>query len=270
MLLAIDVGNTNITLGLLRGGVLVATRRAATDALATADQLELLLDGLLRLDDASFADVDAIACASVVPSLTAHVEAIASRRERALTVARTGVVPIAVRTDRPSEVGADRLVNALAAARLYGTPAVVVDFGTATTLDCVAADGAYIGGAIAPGLVLGLEALAARTAKLPRIELRAPDRAIGRDTVSAMQSGAVFGYQALAAGLLVRVRRELADLADIGPRDVKAILTGGLSAAPWAADLEGIDAIDPDLTLKGLAILHAEVAGGERLELGLP
>ena len=151
MLLAIDVGNTNVTIGLLRGGRLVATRRAATDARATADELELLLDGLLRLDDASFGDVEAIACASVVPALTAHVEPVAARRERPLTVAAAGIVPLAVRVDRPGEVGADRLVNALAAARLYGTPAVVVDFGTATTLDCVAADGAYVGGAIAPG-----------------------------------------------------------------------------------------------------------------------
>ena len=270
MLLAIDVGNTNVTIGLLRGGRLVATRRAATVPRATADELELQLEGLLRLDDASFGDVEAIACASVVPALTAHIERVAARRERPLTVASAGIVPLAVRVDRPGEVGADRLVNALAAARLYGTPAVVVDFGTATTLDCVATDGAYVGGAIAPGLELGLEALAARTAKLPRIELRAPDRAIGRDTISAMQSGTIFGYQALAAGLLRRVRQELADAADVEPRDVKAILTGGLSAAPWASDLEGIDAIDPDLTLKGLAILHAEVAGGERLELGLP
>jgi type III pantothenate kinase len=134
----------------------------------------------------------------------------------------------------------------------------------------VARDGAYVGGAIAPGLELGLDALAAKTAKLPRIELRAPDRAIGRDTVSAMQAGTVFGYQALTTGLLARIRRELADLDGSRPTDVRAILTGGLSAAPWARDLEGIDAIDPDLTLKGLAILHAEVAGGERLELGLP
>ena len=108
-------------------------------------------------------------------------------------------------------------MNALAAARLHGTPAVVVDFGTATTLDCVAADGAYVGGAIAPGLELGLEALAAQTAKLPRIELRDPDRAIGRDTVSAMQAGTVIGYQALTAGLLARVRRELADASGIEP-----------------------------------------------------
>ncbi len=269
MLLAIDIGNTNITIGLLRGGVLVATRRAATPTRATADELELLVDGLLRLDDASLADVAAITCASVVPALTAHIETIAGRRERALTVATAGTVPLAIRDERPSEVGADRLVNALAAARLYGTPAVIVDFGTATTLDCVAADGAYVGGAIAPGLELGLEALAARTAKLPRIELRAPDRAIGRDTVSAMQAGTIFGYQALTTGLLGRVRRELADLAGVAPGDVRAILTGGLSAAPWAAALDGIDAIDPELTLKGLAILHAEVAGGERLELGL-
>ena len=204
-----------------------------------------------------------------MPALTGAVESIAERRDRPLLVASAGTVPLAVRVDRPDDVGADRLVNALAAARLYGTPAVVVDFGTATTLDCVAADGAYVGGAIAPGLELGLEALAARTAKLPRIELRAPDRAIGRDTVSAMQSGTIFGYQALAAGLLARVRRELADANDVGPADVRAILTGGLSAAPWARGLEGIDAIDPDLTLKGLAILYAEVGGGEPLELGL-
>ena len=172
----------------------------------TADELELLLDGLLRLDDASFARRRGHRLRVGRPGAHRALELVAARRERPLTVATAGIVPLAVRVDRPGEVGADRLVNALAAARLYGTPAVVVDFGTATTLDCVAADGAYVGGAIAPGLELGLEALAARTAKLPRIELRAPDRAIGRDTVSAMQSGTIFGYQALATGLLRRVR----------------------------------------------------------------
>ncbi|MFP5343587.1 MAG: type III pantothenate kinase [Candidatus Limnocylindria bacterium] len=270
MLLAIDIGNTNVTIGRMRGATLLASRRAATDARATTDQVDLLLDGLLRLDDAGWEDVGAIACASVVPALTAAIEAIAARRDRPLTLATPGTVPIPIRIDRPGEVGADRLVNALAVARLYGTPAVVVDFGTATTFDCVAPDGAYVGGAIAPGLELGLEALAARTAKLPRIELRAPDRAIGRDTVSAMQAGAVIGYQSLTVGLLERLRRELADSAGVPPSEVRAILTGGLSAAPWAASLAGIDAIDPDLTLRGLAILHAEVTGGERLGLGLP
>jgi type III pantothenate kinase len=269
MLLALDIGNSNITIGLFRAGALLATRRAATDPEATTDELELLLDGLLRLDGIAIADLDAIALASVVPLLSSAIESIADRRDRPLLVANAGSMPLAVRVDRPGEVGADRLVNALAAARLHGTPAVVIDCGTATTFDCVATDGAYVGGAIAPGLVLGLEALAARTAKLPRIELRAPDRAIGRDTVSAMQSGAILGYQALVSGLLGRVRAELADANDVAAASVRAILTGGLAAAPWARGIEGIDAIDPDLTLKGLAILHAEVGGGEPLRLGL-
>jgi type III pantothenate kinase len=269
VLLAVDIGNTNLTLGLVRAGALVATRRAATRAPATADELELLLDGLLRLDGLGLGDVEAIVAASVVPRQTEGIVRIADGRGTPLLIASAGTVPIPIRVDRPDEVGADRLVNALAATRLHGAPAVVVDFGTATTLDCVAPDGAYVGGAIAPGLELGLEALAARTAKLPRIELRAPDRAIGRDTVSAMQAGTVFGYQALAAGLLERVRRELADAHGRDPADVRAILTGGLSAAPWAQALPGIDAIDPELTLKGLAILHAEVSGGTPLRLGL-
>jgi type III pantothenate kinase len=270
MLLAVDIGNTNVTTGLFRNGALAATRRATTHARASADELEHLLDALLRLDDASFADVSAIACCSVVPALTAALETIAGRRERGLLVASAGTVPIAIRVDRPADVGADRLVNALAAARIHGTPAVVVDFGTATTFDCVAADGAFVGGAIAPGLELGLEALAARTAKLPRVELRAPDRAIGRDTIGAIQSGTILGYQALADGLIARIRGELADAAGLDPDAVRVILTGGLSAAPWARALTGVDAIDPELTLKGLAILHAEVGGGQPLELGLP
>ena len=269
MLLAIDIGNTNVSVGLLAGSRVVTTRRAATEARSTADQLEVLLAGLLALDDRTFADVEAIALASVVPALGAAVEEIAARRARPLVVAGAGTVPLPIRVDRPGEVGPDRLVNALAAGRLYGTPAVVVDFGTATTFDCVAADGAYIGGAIAPGLMLGLESLAARTARLPRIELRVPDRAIGRDTVSAMQSGTVYGYQALATGLLARIRTELAEGAGLAPAEVRTVLTGGLSAAPWARSIEGVDAIEPDLTLRGLAILHAEVTGGERLELRL-
>ena len=270
MLLAVDVGNTNVTIGLFRNGALASTRRAGTRARTTADELEHLLTGLLELDDASFADVSAIVAASVVPSVTAALETVAARRERTLVVASAGTVPIPVRTERPADVGADRLVNALAAARIHGTPAIVVDLGTATTFDCVATDGAFVGGAIAPGLELGLDALAAKTAKLPRVELRAPDRALARDTTSAIQSGAILGYGALVEGLLGRLRRELADGSGARESDVRVILTGGLSAAPWARSIERVDAIDPDLTLKGLAILHAEVGGGQPLELGLP
>ncbi len=269
MLLAVDIGNSNITVGSFRNGSLVAVRRAATPRGGTADELELLVEGLLRLDDAAFADVSAIVAASVVPAVSSALEAVAARRERPLVLAAAGTVPLPIRVDRPGEVGADRLVNALAAARLYGTPAVVVDLGTATTFDCVAGDGAFVGGAIAPGIELGLEVLATRTAKLPRVELRSPDRAIGRDTASAIQSGAVLGYQFLVTGLLARIRRELADAGDVASADVHVVLTGGISGMPWAGTLEGVDAIDPHLTLKGLAILHAEVAGGERIELNI-
>ena len=269
MLLAVDVGNSNITIGAFRNGSLVAVRRASTPSTGTADELELLVEGLLRLDDAAFADVSAVAAASVVPAVTAALEAITARRERPLLVAGAGTVPLAIRVERPGDVGADRLVNALAASRQYGTPAIVVDLGTATTFDCVAHDGAFVGGAIAPGVELGLAALASGTARLPRVELRTPERAIGRDTVAAMQSGTVLGHVAMVQGLLARARRELADAGDVAPSDVHVVLTGGLSQAPFAASIEGVEAVDPELTLKGLAILHAEVAGGTPLELPL-
>jgi type III pantothenate kinase len=262
MLLTVDIGNTNLTVGLSRDGSIAGTRRATTRPSQTADELELLIDELLQLEGVSLDDVAAVACSSVVPSLTAALETVAERHALPLLVAGAGRIPIPVRVDRPAEVGADRLVNALAAARLYGVPAVVVDFGTATTFDAVGPDGAYLGGAIAPGLELGLDALATRTAKLPRIDLRVPEWVIGRDTVTAMQAGAVFGYQALTEGLLARMRDELAGQTGVEPSAVRVILTGGLSRAPWALALHGVDVIDPDLTLKGLAILHAELGGG--------
>jgi type III pantothenate kinase len=263
MLLAIDIGNTNVTVGLVDRGAITATRRAGTHRATTVDELDLLLDGLLALDGRNLAGVDAAVLCSVVPAQTVMVEAVATRRGIPILVAAAGTIPIAIRVDRPGEVGPDRIVNALAAQRLYGAPAVVVDMGTATTYDCVGPDGAFVGGAIAPGMKLGLEALAANTARLPRIELRTPDRAIGRDTVSAMQSGTVFGYQSAVTGLLARIRRELADQAGTPLDQVRGILTGGLSIEPWARDVDGVEVIDPDLTLKGLAILYAEVAGGE-------
>ena len=269
MLLALDIGNSNVTTGLFQNGLLVATRRAATNRAATPDELELVLEGLLGLDRLELGRIAAISCASVVPGLTSAVEQIAVRRDLPLVLATAGHVPLPIRVERPDDVGADRLVNALAAARLYGTPAVVVDLGTATTFDAVAADGAFVGGAIAAGLEIGLEALAARTAKLPRIELRQPDRAIARDTVGALQAGAILGYQALVSGLLARVRRELADAAGVEPDTIVTILTGGLARTPWVAGIDGVSRVDPDLTLKGLAILHAEVTGGEAIEAGL-
>jgi type III pantothenate kinase len=185
----------------------------------------------------------------------------AERRGLPLLSATAAIMPIPVRTDRPAEVGADRLVNALAVGRLYGAPAIVVDFGTATTFDCVARDGGYVGGAIAPGLELGLEALASRTARLPQIDLAEPKKAIGTDTVAAMQSGIVLGYRALTLGLLEQIRAELARAEKVEEGTIQVVLTGGLSAAPWVRNLPGVDAIDPELTLKGLAILWAVASG---------
>lgn len=284
MLLAIDVGNTNIALGLVRDGQVAGTRRAATPSRPTVDEAELLLASLLELDSVRIADLDGVVLASVVPQVGRALAGAVARRGLRLLEATAETIPIPIRVDQPHEVGADRLVNALAAGRLYGTPAMVLDFGTATTVDAVAADGAFVGGAIAPGLELGLEALAARTAQLPRVEPLRPTRAIGRDTVDAIRSGAVYGAVGLARELLGRIREELlaemraavppvtgagqrrgstpSDAPESGSDTpvVRVILTGGVSQLPWIDELPGIDVIDPDLTLEGLAILAAVAA----------
>jgi type III pantothenate kinase len=257
MLLALNVGNTNLKLGLVRDGAIVAVRRAATRPDATADETEWLLDGLLRLDGRSLGDVTELVVGSVVPAVRVALAAVAERRRLPITHTDARTMPIPVRVDHPAEVGADRLLNALAVHELYGGPAVVLDFGTATTVDAVAADGAYVGGAIAPGIEIGLEALAARTAQLPRIELRAPATAIGTNTVAAMQSGTVLGAIGAARELIARVSAELG--ADDG-KPVKTILTGGLAAASWMSELGHVDAIEPDLTLKGLVALHRHLS----------
>ncbi len=261
MLLAIDVGNTNLRVGAVRDGSLATTRRAATPAAATPDEVEILLRALLALDDLRLDDVGSIALAATVPAVAAAVEAVATRREIACVTASAGTVPLPVRVDRPAEVGPDRLVNAYAAAHLYGTPAVVVDCGTATTFDAVDQGGAFVGGAIAPGMGMGLDALAARTARLPRVEPRLPDGPIGHDTAAAIRVGTVLGHRAMIEGLLARMRRELAAGAGLAPGDVRVVLTGGLSALPWARTIEGVDAIDPDLTLRGLVLFHRAVTG---------
>jgi type III pantothenate kinase len=263
MLLVIDAGNTNLRLATARGGALGPTRRAATPASATPDELEILLEGLLRLDGLRLAGASAVALSSVVPALVAAVEAVAARNSLTCAVAAAGTIPFPVRVEHPEGVGPDRLVNAYAAAQLYGTPAIVVDCGTATTLDAVDHAGAFVGGAIAPGLGLGLEVLAARTARLPRVEPSLPSGAIGRDTEEAIRVGTVLGHRAMIEGLAARMRRELATGAGIAPRDVRVVLTGGLATLPWARGVDGVDAIDPDLTLRGLVLFHRAASGAD-------
>ncbi len=260
MLIALDVGNTNLNLGIIHDGEITSSRRAPTPANRTADELETVLDQLLRLDDTTIDDVSEMVIASVIPVVTEALAQLADLRGIAVLVANSTNLPMPIRVDEPAQVGDDRLVNALAAARLYGKPAIVVDLGTATTFDVVASDGAFIGGAIAPGAGLGVEALAAHTAQLPLVSLVMPPRAIGRDTVSAMQSGALIGYLGLVREL---VRAMTAELALDGADPPKVILTGGLSNTEWAKAIPGVDEIDPLLTLRGLAILHAEVGRRE-------
>jgi type III pantothenate kinase len=253
VLLVIDVGNSTITLGYADGGELREHRRVATDPAATPEALAALLPPGVPLQG--------IVLASTVPPVAAAFETLATSRGIPVLVATAATIPIPTRLDHPERVGPDRLVNAFAVARLHGTPAVVIDCGTATTLDAVDHDGAFVGGAIAPGIELGLDALAARTARLPRTEIRLPAHTIGRDTAEAIASGTVLGHRLMIEGLLAQMRVELAAAAGIAPNDVTAVLTGGLSNLPWAASVEGIDAIDPLLTLRGLVAFHRAVSG---------
>jgi type III pantothenate kinase len=264
-LLAVDVGNSNTGIGLFEEDALVGSWSTETDVAATDDGLAAVVTGLLALDGHRLDDVDAAAIACVVPALVARWTRMLARRARVRPLivdaaALEGVLPI--ETDRPAEVGADRLVNALAAREEFGGPAIVVDLGTSTNLDVVSAEGAFIGGAIAPGLGIGLDALTARAARLPRVDLARPSAAIGTNTVAAMQSGTVNGYIGLISGLLAAIRGELVERS---PKDarVTVVATGGFALQPWLAEVPGIDRIEPELTLRGVRYAHEAVTARE-------
>jgi len=264
-LLAADVGNTNITLGLFEDARLVGSWRATSQATATADEVAALVASMLSLDGYQLDELDGVALASVVPPLTETFERFFRTRfglEPMTIDAATLSRALPIEIDRPAEAGADRLCNALAARTEFGAPAIVIDLGTSTNFDIVSAEGAYIGGAIAPGLGLSLEALVGYASKLPRIELRRPPRAIGANTIHAMQSGTVLGYIGLVSGLLTALRAELVERSPTDSR-VTVIATGGYTYEPWLADVPGIDAIEPDLTLRGILYAHQSIAGGE-------
>jgi len=253
-LLAADIGNTNVTLGLFADGALAGSWRATSLPTATSDEVAAQTAGLLALDGHSLTDLDAVAVASVVPPLTDTFTRFVQERIGLQAViidaaALGGVLTIAI--DRPAEAGADRLANALAARTEFGGPAIVIDLGTSTNFDLVSAEGAYIGGAIAPGLGLSLEALVGYASKLPRIELRRPPNVIGSNTVHAMQSGTVLGYVGLVTGLLTALRAELLERSPRGSR-VTVVATGGYTHEAWLREVPGIDAIEPDLTLRGI------------------
>jgi type III pantothenate kinase len=250
MLLAIDIGNTNITLGLYKDDKLRASWRLATDHERMPDEYGILLTNLFHHAGGRPEDISGVAIASVVPPLTGKFDELCRKylsREPLIVDGgtRTGV---RIRYEDPKQVGADRIVDAAAAHKLYGGPACVVDFGTATTFDAISGNGDYLGGAIAPGIGIAADALFLRTAKLPRVELQPPPSAIGRNTVHSLQSGLLFGYVGLVEGMVSRFRAEL------GP-STKVIATGGL-AELLAKHTGCIDILAPWLTLDGLKLIY--------------
>lgn len=251
MLLCIDVGNTNTVMGVYDDDRLVADWRISTNHHKMPDEYGLTMTGFMRHHDLGRDDIHGVALASVVPPLT-DTMITACRRylgQEPLVVGAGVRTGIAIRYDNPRDVGADRIVNVAAALRLYGGPACVVDLGTGTTFDALSAQGEYLGGAIAPGITIAAEALFQRTAKLPRIDLQRPPKAIGTNTPDAMRSGILFGYVGLVEGLVARFREEL------GP-EMRVIGTGGL-APVLAHETKAIEIVDQELTLKGLRLIYA-------------
>jgi type III pantothenate kinase len=247
--LAIDAGNTNVVLGLFSDDRLDSEWRLATPRSATADALAVTLSGLLGLVGQSISSIQAVAIACVVPSLDSAL----ARLSREYIGIEPLIVQPGIRTgfrllvENPKEVGADRIVNTLAAYRRYGGPAIVIDFGTAITYDAVSAGGDFLGGAIAPGIGISVGALVQNAAKLYQVDLEAPAHAIGRSTVTNLQSGIVFGTVAQVEGMVARLRHEL-------DGEARVIATGG-QASLIAAHTRAVDHVDPGLTLEGLRLL---------------
>ena len=240
MLLAIDIGNTNITLGVFTDSELHATWRIATDIHRLADEYATLLINLLHHRSLNTADITKIALCSVVPTLTTVFEEIGERyfHTSPLVVGAGVKTGVRIRLDNPREAGADRIVDAAAAHHLYGGPVIIVDLGTATTFDTVSKEGDYLGGAIAPGIAMAAESLFRRTAMLPSVGLTRPARAIGTNTITAMQSGLVFGYVGLVESIVNRIQQELGGKATV-------VATGGY-ANLIARETSVIDTVNPD------------------------
>jgi type III pantothenate kinase len=260
MLLAIDAGNTNIVFALVKAGEIRARWRIATDVRRTADEYVVWLGQLLELEGYTTLDVESVIISTVVPRATHNLEVLSSKYfnvEALIAGQGKASWSIALEVDEPHNVGADRALNAMAAHAKYPGDLIVVDFGTATTFDVIGSTGAYRGGIIAPGINLSIDALVSAAAKLPRIAIEAPrdDSVIGRTTESQMLIGIYWGYVAMMEGLIARLRKEIG-------RPVRVIGTGGL-AALFDKRTKVFDAVEPDLTIQGLSLLHESIAAAE-------
>src|SRR5215813_5106618 len=255
MLLTIDVGNTNSVLGVFEGADVIEHWRIATDPLRTADELAVTLRGLLSQSERLMAvGLDGIAVCSTVSSVLHEMREMLSRyyEDVLALIVEPGVkTGVSVRMDNPKEVGTDRIMNTVAAVHLYGGPAIVVDFGTSTNFDAVSAKGEFVGGALAPGIEVSVDALSRRAAQLLKVELTKPGRVIGKNTVEALQSGIIYGFAGQVEGI---ARRMAEELSPADPNAVTIIATGGL--APLVIDeVKIIDAYEPWLTLIGLRLV---------------
>lgn len=253
MLLAIDAGNTNTVFAVHDGSQIRGRWRITTNDARTAEEYVVWLKQLMEMDGVALGDITGVIISTVVPQALFNLQRLAQRYFHAdpVVIGDPSVdLGLEVRVDRPQEVGADRIVNAVAAHKSYDGALIVVDFGTATTFDVVGADGGYEGGIIAPGINLSLEALHTAAAKLPRIAVEKPQAVVGKSTVPAMQSGVYWGYIGLIEGLVTRIR------ADQNDPTMKVIATGGL-AAPLNEGTNMIDVVDHDLTIRGLIDIYA-------------
>jgi len=250
MLLAVDIGNTGIKLGMFDGDRLKVTWQLATRLHRMADEYGILLLNLLERQKLLPGEISGVALCSVVPPLVPVFQEMCQRHLNIQPlVVEAGVkTGLRIRMDNPRELGPDRVVNAVAAHYLYRKPVIIIDLGTATTFDVVSKEGDYLGGAIAPGISIASEALFNQTAMLPRIELVRPKQVIGKNTISAMQSGIIFGYIGLIESMLQRIEQELGS-------KTKVIATGG-HVYPIAKEIPAIDVINPDLTLIGLRLIY--------------
>ena len=250
MLLVLDIGNTNVTLGVFEGPALKSTWRLATDARRMPDEYGFFMANIMSYRGVQPSDITGACICSVVPPLIPTFEEVCRNyfAVQPLTVSAGVKTGISIQYDSPRDVGTDRVADAVAALKLYGGPVIVVDFGTATVFDAVSADGKYLGGALAPGINLSADALYQSTSQLRRVELAPPATAIGKNTVAAMQSGLIFGYIGLVEGMVARFKNEL------GP-EAKVIATGGL-AELMARETTVFDAVNPDLTLLGLQMIY--------------
>lgn len=250
MLLVIDVGNSNTVLGIYQGDTLKKDWRVGTDKYRTVDEYAMLINDLFRLSGLSFSDLTDVIVSCVVPPMLDTLERLCHQYFQldAYVVGPGIKTGMPIQYENPREVGADRIVNAVAAYEKCRCSLIVVDFGTATTFDVISADGAYQGGAIAPGVGISAEALFSRASKLPRVEFARPPQIIAKNTVNSIQAGIFFGYVGLVEGIVGRMKKEL----DENP---KVLATGGL-AAPIAAATDFIDQVEPFLTLEGLRILY--------------